>query len=106
MPDVGASQSPGDDEVALTGGMSTPGVVRIGDTVRRPLKPDSEFVHALLLHLERAAFDGAPRFRGIDSRGRAVLSFIEGFAPPHNGLRLSEEAIRAGARLIRRVHDI
>jgi Phosphotransferase enzyme family len=93
-------------EVPLTGGMSTPGVVRVGDTVRRPQKPDSDSVHALLEHFERCGFDGAPRFKGIDSRGRAMLEFIEGFAPPHNGFELSEEAVSAGARLVRRVHDL
>jgi hypothetical protein len=96
----------GAEEVPLTGGSSTPGVVRVGDTVRRPLKPDSGHVHALLEHFERCGFDGAPRFRGIDSRGRAILTFIDGFAPPHNGFRLSEEGVQAGARLVRRVHDL
>ena len=95
-----------DEEVPLAGGMSTPGVVRVGNTVRRPVKPDSEYVHALLSHFERAGFDGAPRFAGIDERGRATFTFIEGFAPPHNGFRLDEEAVRAGARLVRRVHDL
>jgi Phosphotransferase enzyme family len=94
------------DEVPLTGGMSTPGVVRVGDTVRRPLKPDSDLVHALLEHFEQCGFDGAPRFRGIDSRGRAILTFIEGFGPAHNGFELSEQAVEAGARLVRRVHDL
>jgi hypothetical protein len=54
--------------VPLAGGRATPGVVRVGDTVRRPLKPDSERVHALLALLERHGFDGAPRFLGIDPR--------------------------------------
>jgi len=92
--------------VPLTGGRSPPGVVRVGDTVRRPLKHDAERTHRLLAHFERNGFDGAPRFLGVDARGRAVLSFIEGFAPPHNGFRLSEQAVRAGARLVRRVHDL
>ena len=82
------------------------GIVRVGDTVRRPLKPGADYVHALLGHFERSGFDGAPRFRGIDSQGREILSFIEGFVPPHNGFRLDEDAVRAGARLIRRVHDL
>jgi hypothetical protein len=96
----------GDEEVPLTGGISSPGVVRVGDTVRRPLKADWDLVHALLEHFERCGFDGAPRVKGIDSQGRAVLTFIEGFAPPHNGFRLSEEGVRAGAQLVRRVHDL
>jgi aminoglycoside phosphotransferase (APT) family kinase protein len=51
-------------------------------------------------------FGGAQRFLGIDEQGRAVLSFIEGFAPPNNGLRLDERAVRAGAWLLWRVHDL
>src|SRR5438105_80793 len=95
-----------EDEIPLTGGRSTPGVVRVGYTVRRPLKPDSDVIHALLAHFARSGFDGAPRFLGMDSRGRAMLSFIDGFAPPHNGFRLSEAGVRAGARLVRRAHDL
>jgi hypothetical protein len=93
-------------EVPLAGGRATPGVVRVGERVRRPLKPDSERVHALLALLERHGFDGAPRFLGVDPKGREILTFIEGFAPPHNGFRLAEEGVRAGARLVRRVHDL
>jgi Phosphotransferase enzyme family len=93
-------------EVPLRGGRSTPGVVRVGGTVRRPLKPDAARIHRLLVHLERRGFDGAPRFLGVDAQGRAVLSYIDGFAPPHNGFRLSEQAVRAGARLVRAVHDL
>jgi aminoglycoside phosphotransferase (APT) family kinase protein len=53
-------------------------VVRVGDTVRRPLGPHSPLVHALLAHLESAGFAGAPRFLGIDGSGREVLSYIAG----------------------------
>jgi hypothetical protein len=92
-------------EVPLTGG-NTPGVVRVADTVRRPLNPGSARVHRLLSYFERCGFDGAPRFLGIDERGREILRFIDGFAPPHNGFELSEEGVRTGARLLRRVHDL
>ncbi len=92
-------------EVPLTGG-HRPGVVRVGDTVRRPLQPGSERVHRLLVHFECCGFDGVPRFLGIDDRQREILSFIEGFAPPHNGFELSEAGVRAGARLLRRAHDL
>jgi len=94
------------EEEPLVGGWSTPGVVRIGDTVRRPQKPDSDRIHRLLAHLEACGFEGAPRFLGIDSRDRSILSYIEGFAPPHNGFELSEEGVAAGARLIRQIHDL
>jgi hypothetical protein len=95
-----------EEEVPLLGGMSTPGVVRVGDTVRRPIGANSDYVHGLLLLLERCGFEGAPRFLGLDPQGREVLSFVEGFAPPHNGFELTEQAVRAGARLVRDVHDL
>jgi hypothetical protein len=94
-----------DPEVPLSGG-DTPGAVRVGDTVRRPLQHGSARIHWLLTYFECCGFDGVPRFLGIDASGREILSFIDGFAPPHNGFRLSEEGVRAGARLIRRVHDL
>ena len=94
-----------DQELPLTGG-HTPGVVRVGDTVRRPLQPGSDRIHRLLAHFENCGFGGTPRFLGVDERGREILSFIDGLAPPHNGFRLTEQGIRAGARLIRRVHDL
>jgi hypothetical protein len=43
-------------EIPLTGGISTPGIARVGNTVRRPLKDDSEVVHALLRHFEEQGF--------------------------------------------------
>jgi hypothetical protein len=88
-------------EMPLRGGR----LVRVGETVRRPLKPDAPRIHRLLTHFERCGFDGAHRFLGVDARDRTILSFIEGFAPPHNGFRLSEAGARAGALLLRRVHD-
>ena len=67
-------------EVPLRGGHNR-GVVRVGATVRRPLKPGAERIHRLLTYFERRGFTGAPRFVGIDERDREILSFIEGFAP-------------------------
>jgi hypothetical protein len=68
----------GQTEIPLLGGDVTEGVVRVGDTVRRPVGPHSPLVHALLTHLEAVGFEGAPRFLGIDDSGREVLSFVEG----------------------------
>jgi len=86
--DVMPSLDPGKDphaaqpaEVPLLGGRITPGVVRVGDTVRRPVGPHSAFVHAVLRHLEQVGFGDAPRFLGIDDQGRECLSYIEGFRP-------------------------
>jgi hypothetical protein len=65
-------------EIPLAGGDVTEGVVRVGDTVRRPVGPHSPLVHALLTHLESVGFEGAPRFLGVDGSGREVLSYIDG----------------------------
>jgi hypothetical protein len=43
----------GGKESRFKGGFSTAGVVRIGDTVHRPMKKDSPFVHDVLRYLER-----------------------------------------------------
>jgi hypothetical protein len=59
----------------------SPGVVRVGDTVRRPIGPHTAAVHALLSYLHAAGFAGAPRPLGIDEQGREVLSFIPGTVP-------------------------
>jgi len=42
----------------------------------------------------------------VDPEGREILSFIDGFAPPHNGFEFTEEGVRAGARLVRAVRDL
>jgi hypothetical protein len=48
-------------EIPLDGGNMSSGVVRVGDTVRRPAGPWTPTVHALLGHLHAAGFRGAPR---------------------------------------------
>jgi hypothetical protein len=52
-------------------------VVRVGDTVRRPMGRWSPGVHALLLHFETVGFDGARRYLGVDEQEREVLSYVE-----------------------------
>jgi hypothetical protein len=91
-------------EIALTGGRATPGVVRVGDTVRRPLGAHSAFVHDVLGHLERQSVTDVPRFLGIDEQGRETLSFVPGTVPPELGGFEAAQWI-AGARLLRRLHD-
>jgi hypothetical protein len=91
-------------EVPLTGARLTEGVVRVGNTVRRPMGPHSPFVHRLLRHLEAVGFDGAPRVLGVDQRGREVLSFLDGWVPP-NLDHFSDKTLTVAARLLRRFHD-
>jgi Phosphotransferase enzyme family len=91
-------------EVALKGGISTHGVVRVGDTVRRPVKERSAFVHDVLRDLELRGFDRVPRFLGIDEKGREVLTYISGTVPQRVGGFQKEEWL-AAARLLRLFHD-
>ena len=67
-----------DAEIPLLGGDMTEGVVRVGRTVRRPVRPHTAAVHALLRHLDAAGFDGAPRVLGIDANNREVLTYLPG----------------------------
>lgn len=103
--DLGRVDGP---EVELTGGTANQGlVVRVGDTVRRPRRPTTPATHALLRHLERVGFDGAPRVLGVDNQGREVLSYLPGeaVAPPYPAWALSRPALVSVARLLRRYHD-
>ena len=92
------------DEIPLKGGRVTQGVVRVGDTVRRPIGRHSAFVHELLRHLESIDFPHAPRFVGIDSQGREILSYLEGWVPPDLEA-FSDAQMRAAARIIKRYHE-
>ncbi|MBO0835590.1 MAG: aminoglycoside phosphotransferase family protein, partial [Actinobacteria bacterium] len=65
-------------EELLPGGNVTRGVVRVGDTVRRPTGPWTASVQDLLLHLKSAGFQGAPEPLGFDDQGREVLRFVAG----------------------------
>lgn len=88
-------------EIPLAGG-DVNVVVRVGDTVRRPVEPPG--VQALLRWYEHVGFEGAPRFLGIDEQGREVLSYVEGdpaFAPVPAG----DDVVEAIAKLLRQAHD-
>ena len=92
------------DETPLGGGRETPGVVRVGDTVRRPSGPNAPFVHALLRHLEAVGFSGAPRILGVDDRGREILTYLPG-AVILDGPPLSDAQLVDAAGLVRRLHE-
>ncbi|MCX4481786.1 hypothetical protein OOK44_36025 [Streptomyces cellulosae] len=93
-----------EDEEPLSGGRITPGVVRAGDTVRRPTTPASPFVAQLLGHLQRQGFTGAPRHLGIDEAGRDVLSHLPGWVPARFQ-RWSDIQVAAAGALLRALHD-
>jgi hypothetical protein len=96
-----------DHEVPLLGGDVTDGVVRVGDTVRRPVGDHTPAVHGLLRHLAAVGFDGAPRPLGIDDRGREILSWLPGETArrPLPRCAVTNETLHALGRLLRRYHD-
>ena len=71
-----SSSSP---EEPLPGTFTT--LAKVGNTVRRSIGPWTPAVHALLRHLERVGFNGAPRVLDIDAQGREVLTYIPGNVP-------------------------
>ena len=104
-------------EVPLRGGAINDGVVRIGETVRRPGHPGRELSRHVLLQLARVGFDAAPRWLGVDEQGRDILSWIEGetftdrsrmhpyIGDPPSRISFGGEQITAAMQLLRRYHD-
>ncbi|MFD2762627.1 phosphotransferase [Micromonospora eburnea] len=95
------------EEIPLTGGNVTAGVVRVGDTVRRRAGPWTPAVHALLEHLWSVGFRGAPRPLGIDGEGREVLTYAAGEVPwpGHFDLLEPHDRLARAGRLVRELHD-
>jgi hypothetical protein len=64
-------------------------------------------VQALLAHLRERGFPEAPEPRGVDARGREAVEFLPGDVPeyPLPEWALSDAALEAMGRLIRRAHD-
>lgn len=93
-------------EIPLLGGQLTPGIVRVGNTVRRLPKGNVAYVHELLLWLEGQSFDFAPRFLGMDELGWEILSYLEGEIWPESGSLLSNELLVQVAQAIRQYHDL
>lgn len=92
-------------EIPLAGGRVTPGVVRVGDTVRKPVTANSDLVRRLLKHLRSKGFDSSPEFLGTDECGRDVFTFIDGNVPTELAC-YDEPALRDAAELIRTFHDL
>lgn len=96
----------GQPSIELPAGDVTEGIIRIGDTVRRPHQPQSYAVAAYLDHLQRVGFDASPRFLGLDNEGRDVLTFLPGdvagsdVEPRFRG----DDLLASVARLVLRLH--
>jgi hypothetical protein len=105
------------EEIQLRGGATTDGVVRVGDTVRRPSGHATQLMRDVLVHLERVGFGAAPRWLGLDDQGRDVLTWIDGetftergqmhpyIGDPPGRVTFSDEQIGAVMLLLRSYHD-
>ncbi len=83
-------------------------VRRSGNAVVRTLSPNSGFVHALLDFFAGSGWPGAPRLLGTDGT-EEVVSFVDGEVPwaePVPDWALTDDALRALARLVRGLHDL
>lgn len=98
---------PDGPEVELPQGDVTEGVVRIGDTVRRPVQPQSAAVADYLGHLAAVGFQGSPRYLGRDRAGRDVLTYVAGdvAADPPEPWVADEGLLVSVAQLLRGLHE-
>jgi hypothetical protein len=103
------------EDVPLSWGRMTSGIVRRGERLLRPMGPWSPAVHEYLRHLETAGFEGSLRVLGIEDN-REVLTFIDGDVAvdpqwqPGHGNRLppyarTDLALRGAADLLRKLHS-
>jgi hypothetical protein len=94
-------------EVPLLGGDVTEGIVRVGDTVRRPATDVSGAIRKLLAAVRTAGFEGAPEFLGVDDQQRDVLTFVAGEVAdrPWPEWMRDNDRIASVARLVRRYDD-
>lgn len=89
----------------LSGGNVTDGIVRVGQTVRRPASAASPSVHLFMAHLNEVGYEGAPRTYGFDEKGRHVVEYVEGdLLMPFEPQDHSSTLRRVGS-LLREFHD-
>jgi len=91
-------------ETILSGGQCTDSVVRIGNRVHRTKSDNYEFIHSVLLFLEKQNFTYAPKFLGIDEKGREMLSYLEGEVPRDVPMSFSQKI--TAVKILRSFHDI
>lgn len=96
---------PDNTEIVLSGGRNTTGVVKVGNTVRRPAKRYSEYTHQVLRFLERKHFKYSERYLGKDEKGRDIFAHVEGFVPDDLGYT-SDLQLHSFMKIVREFHDV
>ena len=92
-------------EEELRGGKSTPNVVKVGNTVRRPSKESSIFVSEILKYLEKYGCPYTQRFLRFDDENREVYEYIEGVVPTDVGDTTIEQ-LEMFMKMLKNIHDI
>ncbi|MFC1803391.1 phosphotransferase [Thermoproteota archaeon] len=92
-------------EKQLDGGRITPGVTRIGNTVRRPEKKNSEYISQVLIYLEQKQFKYSQRYLGKDKQNRDIFAYVEGSVPPDLGYT-TDLQLHSFMKIVREFHDI
>jgi Phosphotransferase enzyme family len=90
-------------EEPLTGGNASAGVVRIGETVRKPWLSTTERTVAYMRALRRRGID-IPEPHGRDDQGRLVLDYVPGSLAMDDA-PLDIEVIHAAGAVVRSIHD-
>lgn len=91
------------EEQPLSGGNATEGVVRVGETVRKPWGPTTAAVHELMRTVAAAGVD-VPALLGRDEQGRQVQEFVPGPLAMDSPAPTGAELRRVGA-MLRAIHD-
>lgn len=92
-------------EIPLSGGRVTSGVVLVDGVVRRPRRPNARLVRSLLGLLEQTGIEIAPRYLGVDDQDREMFSYLDGGVPGELDAHFDDATVTAAARVIRRFHD-
>jgi Phosphotransferase enzyme family len=94
-----------EDEHILTGGNVAARVVRVGETVRKPVTIATPSVKSLLNFLQDRGYPACPQHFGIDEQGRQSLEFVPGvMANARTPLSLAD--LEQVGRLIRQLHEL
>src|SRR5919112_918267 len=91
------------DEEALTGGNASGGVVRIGNTVRKPWLDTTERTVGYMHALRDRGID-VPKTHGRDEQGRLVLDYVPGELAMDRS-PLDPVHLHAVGALVRAIHD-
>ena len=92
-------------EITLKGGRSTVGVVRIGNTLRRPHKQESRFADSVLTYLQEQGYPYSQRYFGQDEIGRDMFAFIEGYVPDEIGNTTFAQLCEF-MKIVKELHDV